>query len=70
MSKSKSLKRRGKFLVALLTVTAAFAGGTQMVAPASAAVRIYDSGCGSPSSYPNWIDWAQCELDNGGPRHF
>jgi hypothetical protein len=68
MSKTKSLKRRGKFLVALLTVTAAFAGGTQAVSPASAATRIYDTGCESVRA--DWWAWQQCELDNGGPRHF
>jgi hypothetical protein len=65
MSKTK-IGRRGKFLVAMFAVTAAFAGGTQALAPAPAAAltRVsVASNCPDPSV--DWNAWAWCELESG-----
>jgi hypothetical protein len=60
-SRRKLVGRRGKFLVAMLAVTAAFAGGTQTLAPTSASARttIYNECTGLP-----FWEWVQCEWDN------
>jgi hypothetical protein len=63
MTKTK-IARRGKFLAAMFAVTAAFAGGTQALAPTSAsAVTNHSTRCPDPDV--DWNAWAWCELEGG-----